>query len=96
MIDKEEFLYNYDELVQIMKEHNITSFTIKSKTADGKEGTKANLINQYTFNKLKNNKGSVGLDIIMALLVDMDVNKIELIREGNTLNIIVPDSTKSS
>lgn len=76
--------YNYDELSSLMKECGYTTHSIKA----GQE--KANIINSYTFNKITKNSASVGLDILASLMDDMQIEKLELIKNGDTLNIKVP------
>lgn len=76
--------YNYDELASLMKECGYTTHSIKA----GQE--KANIINSYTFNKITKNSASVGLDILANLMDDMHIEKLEIVKNDDTLNIKVP------
>lgn len=80
----------YDELISKMSENNITSFTIKKGKA------KENLINQYTYSRMKNNAGSIGLDILEKLLKEMDIDEVKLIRDGDDYKITFPTERQYS
>lgn len=79
--------YDYDELTAAMKANGYTTFSIKS----GQE--KENIINAYTFNKISKNSASVGLDVLAALMDDMKIETLQIVRNGDTLSIKVPGNT---
>lgn len=79
--------YNYDQLASLMRENGYTTHSIKA----GQE--KENIINSYTYNKITKNSASVGLDILAALMDDMKIKKLEIVKNEDTLNIEIPTDT---
>ena len=79
---------NYVQLVDKMKENGITSFTIKK--GQSKEG----FMSQCTYTRMKLNQGYIGLEIIEKILNELNIDKIQLIRDSeNNFEIIIPDET---
>ena len=79
-------MINYDQLVERMKENGITSFTIKK--GQPKEG----FMSQCTYTRMKLNQGYIGLEIIEKILNELNIDKIQLVRDNeNNFGIIVPD-----
>lgn len=76
--------YNYDELASLMRENGYTTHSIKI----GQE--KSNIINSYTFNKITKNSTSIGLDILATLMDDMEIEKLEIVKNGDILSIKIP------
>lgn len=87
---KGDFIYmiNYDQLVDKMKENGITSFTIKK--GQSKEG----FMSQCTYTRMKLNQGYIGLEIIEKILNELNIDKIQLVKNSeNNFEIIIPDET---
>ena len=81
-------MINYDQLVSKMKENGITSFTIKK--GQQKEG----FMSQCTYTRMKLNQGYIGLEIIEKILNELNIDKIQLVRDSeNNFEIIIPDET---
>lgn len=79
-------MINYDQLVERMKENGITSFTIKK--GQSKEG----FMSQCTYTRMKLNQGYIGLEIIEKILNELNIDKIQLVRDTeNNFEIIIPD-----
>ena len=81
-------MINYNQLVSKMKENGITSFTIKK--GQQKEG----FMSQCTYTRMKLNQGYIGLEIIEKILNELNIDKIQLVRDNeNNFEIIIPDET---
>lgn len=81
-------MINYDQLVTRMKENGITSFTIKK--GQPKEG----FMSQCTYTRMKLNQGYIGLKIIEKILNELNIDKIQLVRDNeNNFEIIISDDT---
>ena len=81
-------MINYDQLVDKMKENGITSFTIK------KGQSKEVFMSQCTYTRMKLNQGYIGLEIIEKILNELNIDKIQLVRDTeNNFEIIIPDKT---
>ena len=79
-------MINYDQLVERMKENGITSFTIKK--GQSKEG----FMSQCTYTRMKLNQGYIGLEIVEKILNELNIDKIQLVRDTeNNFEIIIPD-----
>lgn len=76
--------YNYDEFASLMRENGYTTHSIKT----GQE--KSNIINSYTFNKITKNSASIGLDILATLMDDMEIEKLEIVKNGDILSVKIP------
>ena len=77
-------MINYDQLVTRMKENGITSFTIKK--GQPKEG----FMSQCTYTRMKLNQGYIGLEIIEKILNELNIDKIQLVRDNeNNFEIII-------
>ena len=86
-------MINYDQLVTRMKENGITSFTIKK--GQPKEGQpKEGFMSQCTYTRMKLNQGYIGLEIIEKILNELNIDKIQLVRDNeNNFEIIISDDT---
>lgn len=72
----------YTELVEKAKEAGITSHTIKT----------SKLMSQCVYTKMKNNDGYIGLEIIEKILNAANLDKIELVRDGENFKICIPEN----
>ena len=77
-------MINYDELVKQMKDNGITGYTIKK--GNDKEG----FMSQCTYTRMKLNNGYIGLEIIEKILNELNIDEIQLKRDGDNFKIVIP------